>query len=370
MLLTIIVFILILCVLVLIHEAGHFFMAKKLGIKVEEFGFGFPPRVWGKKIGETLYSLNLLPIGGFVKLYGEDEAGGGSLSLSKNKKQETKNIDRAFFARPAWQRALVVVMGVVMNFLLGAVIISFLFATVGMPKVEKGLVVTEILKNTPAQASHLKVGDIILSANNHQFTTPLDLVSYTKQHLGKEVILSIKTQKGSLENIKITPRVNYPKNEGAMGIGIDSNIVNQKLVWYKAIFQGFVSAFENCWLIIVGIGIVLKDLFFTFRAPAGLAGPVGIAELTGQFIKIGPDAVLSFVSLLSLNLAVLNILPIPALDGGRLFFILFEMITGKKIKSDLEAKIHGVGMFVLFALIILITIHDVGRLVSGQPILK
>lgn len=370
MLLTIIVFILILCVLVLIHEAGHYLMAKKLGIKVEEFGFGFPPRVWGKKIGETLYSLNLLPIGGFVKLYGEDEAGGGSLSLSKAKKQETKNDDHAFFARPAWQRALVVVMGVVMNFLLGVVIISFLFATVGVPKTENGVVVAQVLKNTPAQRSHLKVNDIILSSNNHIFTTPIDLVFYIKNHLGKEIVLKVKTEKENIENIKIIPRINYPKNEGAMGIGINPNIINEKLVWYKAIFQGFVSAFENCWLIIVGIGVVLKDLFFSFKAPAGLAGPVGIAELTGQFIKIGPDAVLSLVSLLSLNLAILNILPIPALDGGRLFFIIFEMITHKKISSNLEAKIHGIGMFVLFALIILITIHDVGRLISGQPILK
>ncbi len=373
MLITILVFILILCVLVLVHEFGHFLTAKKLGIKVEEFGFGFPPRLIGKKIGETIYSINALPLGGFVKLYGEDEAGSGKLDIkNKNEKlkiyKEEKN--RAFFARPAWQRAIVVVMGVVMNFLLGAVILSFLFGTIGMPKTNPGVLVVEVIKNSPAQSAGIKTGDVILSSSNHNFSSPEDLITYTKKHLGQDLALRVKGKEGRLEIIKITPRKHFPADQGAMGIGVDANIINVKQVWYLAIIYGFWEALQNCWLIIAGIWQTIIALIYTRTTPAGLAGPVGIAELTGQFIKIGPDAVLSLVSLLSLNLAVLNILPIPALDGGRLFFILWEMVTRKKVNPEWEAKIHGVGMFILFTLIILITIHDVSRLISGQPLLK
>src|SRR5258708_12121007 len=152
MLVTILVFLLILSVLVLIHEAGHFFVAKKLGIKVEEFGFGFPPRVFGKKIGETIYSLNLLPIGGFVKLYGEDDAGGGKIGSVKDfSKIKDKSVQRAFFARPVWQRASVVIAGVVMNFLLSLVIISYLFSAQGVPIPGNQVIIAGVAKNSPAE---------------------------------------------------------------------------------------------------------------------------------------------------------------------------------------------------------------------------
>lgn len=369
MLITILVFILILSVLVLVHEAGHFLTAKKLGIKVEEFGFGFPPRAWSKKLGETIYSLNWLPLGGFVKLYGEDEAGGGQIGI---KKQVTKikNDWRAFISRPAWQRALVIVMGVVMNFILGALILAYLIATVGIAKQEKGILVIQVLKNSPSFSAGIKKGDIILSSNNHIFVSPQDLIAYTKKRLGEKIDLKIKRLNGKIDKIKIIPRVKYASNQGPMGIAIDYNFQNVKKVWYEALIYGAWEGLKTCWLIILGIWQALKEVFIFRKTPSGLAGPIGIAELTGQFIKLGPKAILSLVSLLSFNLAVLNILPIPALDGGRFFFILWEIITRKKINPEFEAKIHGFGMIVLFGLIILITIHDVGRLITGQPLLK
>src|SRR3990167_9711363 len=148
MLITILVFIIILSVLVLIHELGHFFVAKKFGIKVEEFGFGFPPRVWGKRIGETLYSINALPIGGFVKLYGEDEAGGGKIQI-KNQKSNLKDINRAFFAKPIYQRVIVVVAGVTMNFLLAFAIITYLLTFEGVPTDGGDVLITDVAKNSP-----------------------------------------------------------------------------------------------------------------------------------------------------------------------------------------------------------------------------
>jgi regulator of sigma E protease len=191
MVLTILVFLLILSVLVLIHEAGHFFVAKKFGIKVEEFGFGFPPRLYGKKFGETIYSINWLPIGGFVKLYGEDEAGGGSIKVKKQE-LKVKEDKRSFISRNAWQRAAVIVAGVVMNFVLAVVIISYLFTFVGVATPGNQVVVAEIAKNSPAQKAGLVANDIVLRVNNQKVTNPQQLIDYTKKHLGQEMTLQVQ----------------------------------------------------------------------------------------------------------------------------------------------------------------------------------
>ncbi len=372
MLLTILVFLLILSVLVLVHELGHFLVAKKLGVKVEEFGFGFPPRVYGKKIGETLYSINLLPIGGFVKLYGEDEAGGGKLSLNdKGLSISGKDQKRAFFARPVWQRGIIVVAGVVMNFLLAVVIISYLFAVQGVATPSHDVQIVALAPHSPAVVSGIQVGDIVRSIDGNIITSPNQLISYTKSHLGKQVALVIasKNGKGPTHVIRLTPRVHYPADEGAMGVAISNVVSIKKYPWFEAPFVGLQESFKQTWLIVQGLWMTLVTVALSRQVPQGLAGPVGIAQLTGQFIKIGPDAVLSLVSLLSLNLAVLNILPIPALDGGRFFFILFEAVTRRKVNQRFEGYAHAAGMVFLLALIALVTFHDLFRLFTGQPIL-
>jgi len=372
MVVTILVFLLILSVLVLVHEAGHYFVAKKLGVKVEEFGFGFPPRIWGKKVGETIYSINLLPIGGFVKLFGEDDAGGGKLGSVKDEALAAKGKDlkRAFFARPVWQRAAIVVAGVVMNFLLAFVILSYLFAVQGVSTPGNDVQIIAIAPRSPAASAGLKTGEVILSVDGHKLTTPNQLISYTHAHLGKEVTLVVTTlPKGSPKTIHITPRVHYPSDEGAMGVAISPIVQVKKYPWYQAPFVGLKESFSETWLILQGLWTTLATIAVQRQVPQGLAGPVGIAQLTGQFIKIGPEAVLSLVSLLSLNLAVLNILPIPALDGGRLFFILIEAVTRRKVNPQIEGYAHAAGMVLLLALIALITFHDLVRIFTGQPIL-
>ncbi|HET9947219.1 MAG TPA: M50 family metallopeptidase [Patescibacteria group bacterium] len=368
MIITVIVFLLILSVLVLIHEAGHFFVAKKLGVKVEEFGFGFPPRIWGKKVGETIYSINLLPIGGFVKLYGEDDAGGGKISVP-TEQTEKGDIKRAFFSRPIWQRATIVVAGVVMNFLLAVVIISYLFAVQGVATPGKEVQVVALAVHAPAAQAGIKVGEIVVSVNSIVMTSPQQLIDYTKAHLGKDMVVVIKNSKNQTRTIHVTPRLHYPSNEGAMGIAISATVVTKKYPWYQAPFVGLKESVIESWQILQGLGTTLTDVVVHREVPQGLAGPVGIAQLTGQFIQIGPNAVLSLVSLLSLNLAILNILPIPALDGGRFFFILIEAVTRKKVNAQVEGYAHAVGMIVLLVLIALITLHDVIRLITGQPLL-
>lgn len=366
MLLTILVFILILSVLVLIHEAGHYFIAKLVNIKVEEFGFGFPPRVFGKKIGETLYSINALPIGGFVKLYGEDEAGAGRLSIKQTKK--FKNVSRAFFARNPWQRALVVVAGVIMNFLLSVVILSFLLAVVGIQVPNNRVTVRNVLANSPAQVSGLKSGDVLISINNTKITSTEEVLSQTKKYLDKKIDLKIERNKQEME-IFITPRAKYPKDEGPMGVVIEQGSEQKKYSLFQAPIEGTKQALQTSWMIITAFGMVITQLFTQGTVPSEVAGPVGIAQLTGQVVQVGPVAVLLLVSALSLNLAILNVLPIPALDGGRLFFILIEAIFRKRVHPKFESYAHAVGMALLLALIALITIHDVARVISGQSLI-
>lgn len=354
---TILVFILVLTVLVLIHELGHFFVAKKFGIKVEEFGFGLPPRAFGRKIGETIYSINWLPIGGFVKLYGEDSAGGGQLK-----------INRAFYARPAWQKFLVVVAGVFMNFVLAVAILSFLFGAVGIAVPGKDVVINQVVKNSPADIAGIKKGDVISFIGNVRINNTQQLVSETRKHLGGKI--SVIVRSGSqTKTIIVAPRKTYPKGEGPLGVAISQNFEIKKYSWYEAPIVGTKEAFKVSALIVTGLGTVVYQLITSGVVPKDVAGPVGIAQLTGQFVQVGPFAVLSFVALLSLNLAILNILPIPALDGGRLFFILIEAVTRKKVNQRFESLAHAIGMAILLALIALVTLHDLTRLISGQPLI-
>lgn len=374
-LITILAFVIILSILVLIHELGHFLVAKKLGIKVEEFGFGFPPRVWGIKRGETLYSINLLPVGGFVKLYGEDDAGGGKLLSTNTEIRKKKNseqdrdvdLKRAFFARSAWQRIAVVIAGVLMNFVLAVLLISYLFSTQGVALPGKTLRIVEVVKNSPAQMQGLKAGDEVVLYNNKKITEASKFITETKNNLGKPLKIILRRD-GKEFSLTITPRKNSPKDQGALGVAI-SNTEIRKYVWYEAPFYGTIEAAKFSLLIIQGLGGMVSDLVLHGVKPKGVAGPVGVAQLTGQAVSYGLNATLWFMALLSLNLAVLNILPIPALDGGRLFFIIIEVVTGKKVNSKYESYAHAAGLAILLSLMLFITIFDVVRLLSGKPIL-
>lgn len=368
MLLTIIVFLLILSILVLVHELGHFVMAKIFGIKVEEFGFGLPPRIFGKKFGETIYSINWLPIGGFVKLYGEDEAGSGKPQF-KVQKSEAKDTDRAFFSRPVWQRAIVVFAGVFMNFVLAVAIISFLFSAVGVPIPGNKVTVDAIVKGSPAEIAGLKVGDTVETINGISITSTTQLISITKQHLGEKLTLKIRSQKSGVRSLGITPRKVYPSSQGPMGVAISQNSSIKKYPWYQAPFVGTKEALKQTWLIASGLGSLVVQLVTKGAVPSDVAGPIGIAQLTGTVVNIGPFAVLSFISLLSLNLAIINILPIPALDGGRLMFIVIEGVFRKKVDQRIEGYAHAIGMAILLGLIALITLHDLFRIFTGQPLI-
>ncbi len=370
MIVTILAFVLILSVLVLIHELGHFFVAKKLGIKVEEFGIGFPPRAISRKFGETVYSINWLPVGGFVKLFGEDEAGGGKIGKqgAGNRGQgAVDEVGRAYYARPLWQRMAVVTAGVIMNVVLAIVLISFLFATQGVPLPTDNIVVTEVAHSSPAEIAGLRKNDKILRINNKEIKDTSLFISETKKLKGQEVTLIVK--RGDQQfTTKLTPRVNSPKNQGAMGVAI-SNIEVKKYSWIEAPFFGTIEAAKFSWMIASGLGTMITDFVLHGAKPQGVAGPIGVAQLTGEAVRAGWFAVLWFMALLSLNLAVLNILPIPALDGGRFFFMIIEMVTRKKVSPKYEAYAHGVGLVLLLGLMAVVTILDLTRLVQGKSII-
>lgn len=395
MILTALTFFVILTVLVLIHEAGHFFVAKRLGIKVEEFGFGLPPRLWGKKIGETIYSINWLPIGGFVKLFGEDEAGAGKISIksSKFKVQNSADEDRAFFSKTPWQRALVVVAGVVMNTLL-AIIIFYTFLLISGFKTElpligdhkfifvhqqnvSDIVINGISKNSPAEKAGIKAPAKIVSINNQIINDTKELVNIINNNKGKEVALVWQDlNNNKTYTTKLTPRVSPPKNEGALGISffpMTTAVLDYKTLPEK-IFSGISHPIN---LMAYNVDVIGKLINVSFKEKSAeplsntVSGPVGIYSLVGAIVKI-PDLkerilqVLNLAGMLSVSLAFFNILPIPALDGGRLFFILIEGITRRKVPARFEALAHSIGMAILITLIIMITFHDISKFIIGK----
>lgn len=360
----VIAFILILALLVLIHEFGHFIAAKKQGILVEEFGFGFPPRVWGKKIGETLYSINLLPIGGFVKLYGEEyhEEKGAN---------EDKLKDRAFVNKKPWQRAIVVIAGVLGNFFLAWVLISYLF-TQGVPTPTNDILVESVQPNSPAKIAGLKTNDHIVALvdprdqKQTKLTSSDQFISLTRSIAkeNKDILFLVKRNGHDIQ-FNIKPRSNPPAGQGPLGVVITS-FVDKKYPWYQAPFYGLKHSFE-----ITGrIASELVKTIFQFatlkNTNVDVAGPIGIARYTNDAIKFGNNAVMEFIALLSLNLAVFNILPFPALDGGRLAFIVYEWVTKRRVNKKVEQYANMTGMALLLTLAAIISISDVIKLFSGK----
>ncbi len=350
----IIVFLLVLSVLVLVHEFGHFFMARKLGVGVEEFGFGLPPRIIGKKIGETLYSLNLFPFGGFVKLYGED---------SENKLKDPK---RAFIKKSKKARFAIVVAGVVMNFLLAIVSFAIVYSFSGIPRNTKNVKVVEVIAGSPAQVVGLVVGDVIKKVDKEDVVTVEKFVDLVEQSKGKKIKFTIGRNSSEIK-LNITPRENPPEGEGPLGVVITNTEIYFPPIYLRpfyGVYYGFKDAVFWGGNIAAGLFRMIKGLF-AGDVPRDIAGPVGIFAITAKAAQYGILAVINFVGIMSVNLAILNILPFPALDGGRLLFIGIEKAIGRKVLPKLESAIHTIGMIILLFLLLAITAHDIQRLISA-----
>jgi len=351
----IIIFILILSLLVLVHELGHYFVAKKNGILIEEFGFGYPPRLLSIKFGETIYSLNLIPIGGFVKVYGEEY----------QEKIHPRLKNRSFTSKKPWQKILVLLAGITGNFLLGWVLISYLF-TQGVPSPTNKVIINQVIKNSPAEKVGIKENDIIKSIIPSKTSKPFilkstnDLIDYSKKYAGQEIVLVIDRKGENLEK-KIIPRKKPPAGQGPIGVAITS-FEEKKYSWYQAPFFGLIEAFNITKKIIIELLRIVFQLF-TFKKPSvEVTGPIGIAYFTSQVIKFGKNAILELIALLSLNLAVVNLLPFPALDGGRLVLVVYEWVTKKKINKNFEKYLNLIGFVILLSLAAVISINDIIRI--------
>ncbi len=340
--------------LVVLHELGHFFMAKKFGVRVEEFGIGLPPRLVAKRVGETLYSLNLLPLGAFVKLTGEE----GS-----------SNDPRSFGAKPLLQRALIVGAGVVAFWIISFFIFAVLGATSGLPTgisdenredvLNPQVRVLGIAPGSPAQAAGMIPGDTI-----QDFQKVGEFQIFIDQHRGQEVILQV-IRRSQVLSISVTPRVEPPAGQGPLGIQL-VRTGNVKYPWYKAPIAAFQKTAGLTRDIVQGLIGTLAGVFSGKGLPegVGIVGPIGIVDLLRNSFAFGISYFLSFLATLSIYLAIFNALPIPAVDGGRLFFLGIEAARKKPMGVKVEQRINMFFFILLITFMIWVTIKDITRLFS------
>lgn len=361
MIVSILIFLIVLSILILVHEAGHFFAARRAGVKVEEFGFGYPPRIFGKKIKGTIYSINLLPFGGFVRLHGE---------MSD---EEVTNPRRAFVNKSKRQRIGILLAGVIMNFLLAVFAFAVVYSFSGIPRETNDVRVIEVVAGSPAQTAKILAGDIVRKVDEKAIVSVDEFVEMVEEKKGERIVLEIKRIRGeeeSLEKIRIIPREEPPEDEGPLGVIITSTEIYYPPAWQRPFvgaYHGFKEAVFWGTTIVSSLAKVLMGLLVG-EVPKDIAGPVGIFAITSEAAKFGVLALINFVGILSVNLAILNVVPFPALDGGRLFFIVIESIIGKKVLPKLETAIHTVGMIILILLLLAITVQDVRRLISAGGI--
>jgi regulator of sigma E protease len=347
LLITIVAFLVVLAVLILAHELGHLVTAKAFGVKVEEFGLGFPPRLWSKTLGETRYSLNAIPLGGFTKMTGEvDPAEPRSLA--------SKSIGA---------RILVLGSGSLMNALLPLLLFSIAFM-VPHDAVIGEVVVKEVVPNSPAAVAGIQPEDTIISINDKPINNTAELSRYIQLNLGNEINMAIRHDDGTAEELQLIPRWRPPEGEGATGIMVttlNASVVRQSEPFWRAIPMGVGECVETF--------VLFKNTIislFIGTAAFQIGGPVAIAQITGEVAQYGISPLLEFAAFLSINLALINMFPIPALDGGRIVFVLIEWIRrGKRISPRTEGLIHGIGFALLMAAILAVTYQDIVRIISG-----
>lgn len=360
---TLFLFLVILAVLVLVHEAGHFFVAKFFEIRVDEFGFGFPPRLFSVMRGETRYSVNLIPFGGFVKICGEDPT-------EEIKEHEAH---RNFSRKPRLAQAAVLIAGIVGNFLLAWVLLSVGFvmgtpapvgAQWGVSVQNAALTIVEVLPGSPAARAGLQVGDTILSFSQgtRALTHPVpDAASAFISDTKNGAVEVQGERKGKMFSLSITPTNAILSDRPAIGIAMDMMGV-VRLPLYRAVFEGakltvFLS--EEVGQSLAGFA---RDAFVGKANLKNLSGPVGIAGLVGQARTEGVASLLTLASLISINLALINLIPFPALDGGRLLFVAIEAARRKAIPPKIAQYANAVGFVLLLLLMAFITYHDIARL--------
>lgn len=351
--------IILLSALILLHELGHFLMARKFGVKVEEFGIGIPPKAMtlGKK-GDTEYTLNWLPLGGFVRLFGED----GDMSVWEKLNPFERR--QAFSYKPVWQRALILLSGITMNFLTGILLFSIIYTISGIPKFSGNQVVlTEVAEGSPADLGGIKANEVVKKVGETTIDSAEQFVATVNQNKGTSISLYLAelqsdgTVGESYKQVSVIPREDPPEGEGALGVGVSEYPIlsYEKKPWYTAPFYGAVEGVKEAygWTSVM-VSLILHPSFLW----QNISGPVEVVKIGQKSAGDGLMSFLRFGGIISFNLAVFNLLPFPALDGGRLLFLGIEKIVGKKRVGKYEKYVNAVGMIALLLLMVVVTVRD------------
>ena len=350
---TILIVFISLILLIVLHELGHFLVAKKFNVKVEEFGVGIPPRIAGVRFGETLYSLNLLPLGAFVRLQGEE--GGDPLG------------NRSYASKSVLQRFLIVAAGVIAFWLIAFFILTFLGATQGIPSQvaddfsgKAWVQILAVAPESPASAAGLTPGDVI-----EGFTTVSQVQEFTASHAGQDVIMNVLSGKDRRE-VTLNIREHVPAGQGPLGIAL-ARAAFVSYPWYEAPVQAAVFTWQFTVQVLRGLGLLVVNLLSFQGVPEGtqFLGVVGIFGLLQNAFAFGLGSFLSLLALLSVYLAVFNALPIPAVDGGKLLFLAIEAIRKKPVQARIEQRIHTSFFIILIFLLIIVTFQDISRLIGN-----
>lgn len=360
---SVVIFILVLVALIVVHELGHFFAAKAFGMRVDEFGIGYPPRALGFKRGETEYTLNWLPFGGFVKIFGEDADGGVPQP-------------RSFGSKPKWQQALVLVAGIFMNLLLAYVILTATLA-VGMPRAlteeesriapDAALGISSVLPGSPADEAGVKAGDVIRSVTSPEGTfTGGDssaFTAYVADKAGEELVVTLLRGADTLtlDVVPETGLIEAEPSRAALGVSI-APFGTIAVPLLQAPIEGAVLTWEATKQTAIGLVHFFGGIFTLTADLSQVSGPIGIAGAVGSASQSGIVPLLTLMALISINLALINIIPMPALDGGRLLFVAIEAVTRKPIPAGLANGLNFVGFALLILLMLVVTGSDIFKL--------
>lgn len=360
--------IIILSLLVLIHELGHFIAARKMGVHVEEFGIGYPPRALKLfRWKETLFSLNWLPFGGFVRLAGDDAETFERMADGKES-AGVKQDSHLFSSRSQLQRIIIVLAGAAVNIVFAIIVFSASYAKIGIPTELPHPKIDIVAPNSPAEKAGVQVGDVVLSVNGEEVKNTEVLIGKIQQHRGETVAIQLQRGETQLEIHSYLRTIGEtPSGEGSFGVELNDVELTHYPIWqmpFRGTYQGLKDSWAFAKMIPRVFGQVLVDLFTHGRISDDVSGPIGIVHMAQQeeLASQGWMTILTFAAIISLNLGIMNVMPIPALDGGRAVFILLESVLGKRRRAKIEAYANNIGMVALLGLIVLISLKDVWKI--------
>ncbi|QJW49166.1 RIP metalloprotease RseP [bacterium BFN5] len=340
MLSTLIATIFVFGLLIFFHELGHFLTAKSVGMRVEEFAIGFGPKLVSRKYGETVYSIRIIPLGGFNKISGMDP--------------DEEQDERSFNSKPIWARMLVIVAGSTMNFVLPIILFFFVFIGAGIDTPSNAPIIGNIFPDKPAAQAGLQPGDRIISVNEANINSWRDFVNVVQTNAGNQLMIRYETN-GTVKNVSIIPEYDNKADRGI--IGVMPKIEN----YQPGIAEGIGLALKQTYTVAGSMVIGIAQMI-TGKASAELAGPIGVAQMAGEVAQLGIVPLLQFAAFLSINLGLINLLPVPVLDGGHLVTLAIEGVRGKSLSRNKMQFIQMVGFALLMILLIITTFKDIARL--------